>query len=139
MDLILEKLMVGDEGLAEMAAGIAEMVKDAEDPAEMIAGIKGDLVNERETMRGTCSEMLAEMDTNGDGFIDKAEARAQITGNFDHSKEALITELFKRVDANGDERITKDELISCFSAMFDQFDGILDGVLADETARRAAL
>ena len=139
MDLILEKLMMGDDSLTEMAAGVAEMVMHAEDPAEAIAGIKGEMVNEREAMRASCSEMFATLDTNGDGFIDKAEARAQITGNYDHSKEALVTELFRRVDANGDERISIDELIGVFSAMFDQFDVILDGVLADETARRAAL
>ena len=139
MDFILEKLMSSEAGIAEMAAGIAEMVKDNEDPAAMIASIKGDLVNERVEMQGGCSELFAAMDTNGDGYLDKNEARAQISANYGQSKEALVTELFRRIDANGDERITKDELIGFFSAMFDQIDGILDGILADETARRAAL
>ena len=105
----------------------------------MIAEFKSYLAGEREEMQTCCTEIFATMDTNGDGFLDKNEARAQISANDHFTKEALVTELFRRIDANGDERITKDELIGFFSAMFDQIDGILDGILADETARRAAL
>ena len=78
MDFILEKLQGSEQGIAEMAAGIAEMVKDAEDPAAMIAEIKNDLVNERAEMQEGCSEMFATMDTNGDGYLDKNEARADL-------------------------------------------------------------
>ena len=78
------------------------------------------------------------MDANNDGFLDKAEVRAKLTESNSFDKESMTNEFFRKMDANGDSRISKEEMLNAFAELFVTAKAIVAKAHADEVARRAA-
>jgi Ca2+-binding EF-hand superfamily protein len=102
-------------------------------------------------------EMKKEIDTNGDGKIERSELQAFLNKRFDeidtnHDGKLSQGEIqawrqaekarreqaaFNRMDTNGDGGISKDESIGKVLAHFDQIDTNHDGVISPDEMKAA--
>ena len=113
---------------------------------------------DREEMRERIQEQLAEVDTNGDGAISKAEADAMRARHFDEvdaNGDGVATQAefeahrerkqaerrsarYARLDTNGDGSVTKDEFLAGNDERFSRGDRNGDGTITREELREAA-
>lgn len=68
-------------------------------------------------------KMFAKIDTTGKGFIDKSDlqaAFAQTSSSGTASSAASVDDVFKKLDSNGDEKITKQEMSDGIKKLSDE-------------------
>lgn len=87
-------------------------------------------VDEALRMPGT---RFADVDTNKDGFVEKAEVEAAIRKRFEERAERMI----KRFDVDGDGKVSKEEAEKPFRKRFAVFDKNDDGKVTKDEARDA--
>ena len=112
------------EGLSEI---LSKRIKAAEDPAARAAQLLKILTEEKADTIVEFSEYFVSIDTDGSGFIDKEEARIQCSAL---NKEHCVAPLFEQMDADGDERISKEEFISYFVKLFDEAIATVESTMA---------
>ena len=68
-----------------------------------------------------CGAEYDQLDTNGDGSVDRAElvALAATKGAEKNINEAQLEEFFTNFDANGDGKVSREEWLTFFASMFD--------------------
>ena len=78
-------------------------------------------------------KIFADMDTNGDGQLDRAELIAAAkAGAFPAGHdEAKLDEAIAQFDENGDGKISREEWLEFFGRMFDAVMGAMSEIMAD--------
>ena len=76
---------------------------------------------------------FADADTTQDGFVDKAEIEAAIVKR----RQAMIEQMIKRLDVDGDGKISKEESEKPIKKRFALFDKNDDGKVTKDEARDA--
>jgi Ca2+-binding EF-hand superfamily protein len=101
------------------------------DPVQMImrADANGDGKVTREEF---ADAQFARMDRNKDGVIDAKDFEGMPDGMAERVKGMVM-----RADANGDGKVTKEELVKATTPMFDRFDTNHDGAITKEEIETA--
>ena len=133
-----EVLREASEEMVGLEAKLAGHYEIAEDLDECHTRFVTVLDKNRQFMLSKVDGWFAEMDTNNDGFLDKTEVKAKITESDSDVQEELTNEFFRKMDANGDSRISKEEMLNAFAELFVTAKAIVAKAHADEVARRAA-
>lgn len=98
-------------------------------------------------------DMIMRADLDGDGKVTKAEYVKSQFDRLDHNKDGVIDDKdfaemppqmaermkdrIMRADANGDGKVTPDELAAAATPMFDRFDTNHDGAITRDEAEAA--
>ena len=89
------------------------------------------------------NKFFAGMDRNKDGAVDRTEARAFVLARIQERRERMQkrrAERMKRVDPNGDGKITEAEFLARAKERFKRLDANKDGTLTpDEVGRRLGM
>mmetsp|Transcript_3451 Transcript_3451/g.4575 ORF Transcript_3451/g.4575 Transcript_3451/m.4575 type:complete len:88 (+) Transcript_3451:122-385(+) len=75
------------------------------------------VAEKRTELDDVCNMFISGADTNGNGVLDKEEARAWAVEN---GKEAKVEALFQHLDENNDDKISEAELKAFFNKAYDQ-------------------
>lgn len=85
-----------------------------------------------EAMTARQDMMFGRMDTNQDGFLTGDELAALSQGPMGQAGGARMRAQIARADANGDSRISREEMRAAAAVMFARMDANHDGVISED-------
>lgn len=100
------------------------------DPGQMLANAdtNGDGKITRAEFTAARAGLFARLDRNGDGYLDKQDARRRLLARRDDDGGRL-QQAMAMLDKNGDGRVSRDEFVNGPSLLFDRADTNHDGII----------
>ena len=112
----------------EIRSVIKAMPVDSQ--AETAAEFKGALNEKRLELCQSLDEAFSQIDTNGDGFIDREEASPPLQAL---GKGELVDRLFQLAQKESSDKISKEEMIAAIGSAYEKENAHIDGIVAEGT------
>lgn len=100
------------------------------DPGRILANAdtNGDGKITRSEFIESRASLFARLDRNGDGYLDKQDARQRLLARR-NDDDGRLQQVMAMFDKNGDGRISRDEFVKGPSLLFDRADTNHDGII----------
>ena len=106
-----------------------------DDPAQILGTVKEMMGQVFTMVKEMLDKVFNDLDANGDGVVDKEELRAKAENEEEYQK-LINSELFKFIDADGDQRLQRSEVDEFCQKIRDRIMGDMDGAYERAVARR---
>ena len=107
-----------------------------DDPAQILTTVKEMMGQVFTMVKEMLDKVFNDLDANGDGVVDKDELRAKAESEEEYNK-LINSELFKFIDADGDQRLQREEVDAFCQKIRDRIMGDMDAAYERAQARRA--
>ena len=98
--------------------------------AETATEFKASLDEKRQELCQSLDEAFSQIDTNGDGFIDRQEASPPLEAL---GRGDLVDRLFKLTQKESSDRISKEEMVAAIGSAYEKENAHLDEIVAEGT------
>ena len=94
------------------------------------SGISGMQKRQRPSAEEMATDLFSKIDTSGKGYIQQSDLETALSGltssSSSTSSTASASEIFSQLDADGDGKVTKDEMTSSFTKLAEELDSQFD-------------